>query len=271
MKNCFKLLVLMACLVLTMQPLTAQETTDTPVRYNVHDYFFVQPGNHADYQAVEKVWKKIHQANIKAGKYLFWELTEITIGGNTEYNYATRIVVEGEEQLAALLSGKSFQDNPTSMLSAEDKAILNHTGDTRTWIKREVYTVSSILPAADWKEVNVAVHNYFGYPKGSNHSKHVEVEKDIWEPIHAARIKEGKLLAWVLADKVLPWGAAEPFHDVTVDLYKDLESCLKSSSPMPYFAKVHPGKDVAQLMEQTDAAATLLRSEVRLILDNTDR
>lgn len=269
MKFFIKLILVISSFTFASQALHAQ-ADDARQRYSVHDYFYVEPGDHADYRAVEKVWKKLHEANIKEGKYLFWELSEIAIGSNTNYNYTTRIVVEGEEQLAALMSGKSFQSNATSILTATEKAVLNHTGDTRTWVKREVYTVSSILSPADFKEVKVAVHNHFGYPEGSNHRQHIKMEKDIWEPVHAARIKDGKMLGWVLADKVMPWGAGEPFHDVTVDLYKDLESFLSDQSPMPYFTQVHPGKDVAKLLEQTNAAATLLSSEVRLVLDRTN-
>jgi len=269
MKFCFKLLLLVACFTFTAQALVAQEDTNTAVRYNVHDFFYVAPGDHADYQAVEKVWKKLHLANIEAGKYLFWELAEIAIASNTDYNYVTRIVVEGEDQLAALLSGKAFEDNATSVLSETEKATLGLTGDSRTWVKREVYTVSSILPAADFDEVKVAVHNHFDYPKGSNHRTHVQVENDIWKPVHAARIKAGAMLGWVLADKTLPWGASEPYHDVTVDLYKDLASYLRQASPMDQFNKVHAGKDMDALMEQTSAAATLMSSEVRLILDTS--
>jgi len=72
------------------------------------------------------------------------------------------------------------------------------------------------------------------------------------------KIKDGKMLAWVVG-----------VHDVTVDLYESLSGYLANSSPMPYFEKAYPGKDITGMMEKTNAAATLVKSEVRLILDTS--
>ncbi|MEM9258961.1 MAG: hypothetical protein AAGA62_04885, partial [Bacteroidota bacterium] len=125
--------------------------------------------------------------------------------------------------------------------------------------------------AEDFKDVNVSVMNYFDYPEGSGHVAHVQTEKAIWDPVHASRIKAGEMLAWVVADRIMPRGVGESFHDVTVDLYKDMATYLANRSPMPHFNKVHAGKDIGELMDQTTAAATLLRSEVRHTLDASNR
>ncbi len=272
MKFFFKLTLVIAFFTFGSQAIQAQ-AEDQPTTYHVHDYFQVPSGGHADYLAMEKVWKKLHQANIKDGKYTNWELTRIMMPntGAGGYNYVTRTSVRGEENLAKLLTGEFFiNTDPSGMLTKEEMAIYNNTGALRTFVKQDVYTVSHLLPASDWDAVKVAVHNHFDFPEGSSRSAHVQNEKDIWDPVHAARIKDGKLLAWVVGAKILPWGANEPFHDVTVDLYESLESYLANSSPMPYFEKAHPGKDQAKMMEQTAAAATLVKSEVRLILDTSN-
>ncbi|WP_020570717.1 hypothetical protein [Neolewinella persica] len=269
MKFFFKSILVISAFLLASQFLSAQETA-TPQNYHVHDYFAVPAGGAADYLAMEKVWKKIHQANIKSGKYTNWELSEILMPGTgvDAYNYVTRTSVRGEENLAALLTGEHFDIEPANILTKGEMEVFNNTGNLRTFVKREVYTVSHLLPAADWDKVKVAVHNHFDFPESGGRSAHVKAEKDIWDPVHAARIKAGKMLGWVVAAKMMPWGADEIFHDVTVDLYESLPGYLANRSPMPYFAKVHPDKDIDQLMAQTEAAATLVSSEVRLILEN---
>lgn len=268
MKTLFKFFILAACLCLIANPTFGQEA-DEAQTYHVHDYLQVAPGNHADYLAVEKVWKKIHQANIKAGNYLYWELTEIVmpVGSSTEYNYVTRIAVRGEENLAALMTGEFFSGNLTENLTDAEKALFQRTGELRTYVKKEVYTVSHILPAEDFKDVKVSVMNHFDYPEGSGHQAHVQMEKDIWAPVHAARIKAGEMLGWVVANKIMPGGAGESFHDVTVDLYKDMPTYLANRSPMPQFNKVHADKSIDNLMAKTDAAASLVYTEVRHTLD----
>ncbi|MFK8161432.1 MAG: hypothetical protein AB8H12_03130 [Lewinella sp.] len=270
MKFYFKLTLLVAFFTFCAQAAQAQ-AEDQPTTYHVHDYFMVPSGGHADYLAMEKVWKKLHQANIKDGKYTNWELTEVLMPntGAGGYNYVTRTSVSGEDNLAALLTGEFFAGDPSEKLTKDEMAILNNTGKLRSFVKREVYTVSHLLPAADWDKVKVAVHNHFDFPESGGRSAHVKSEKDIWDPVHAARIKDGKMLGWVVAAKVLPWGADESFHDVTVDLYESLANYLANRSPMPYFEKAHPGKDMDEMMEQTNAAATLVKSEVRLILDTS--
>ena len=270
MKFFLKFILFAAYFLLAGQFLSAQNA-ESPTTYHVHDYFMVPSGGHADYLAMEKVWKKIHQANIKAGKYVNWELTSILMPGNATgaYNYVTRTSVTGEKNLAALLSGEFYNANPSDMLTEDEMIIYKNTGKLRSFVKQEVYTVSHLLPAADWDKVKVAVHNHFDFPESGSRSAHVKAEKEVWDPVHAARIKDGKMLGWVVAAKILPWGANEPFHDVTVDLYESLESYLSNRSPMPYFEKAYPGKDITGMMEQTEAAATLVKSEVRLILDTS--
>ncbi len=265
--------LLIVTLLFAATALSAQGDDASPTRYSVSNYFHVAPGGHADYLAMEKAWKKIHLANIKADKYSFWTLNEIVLpsGTDAKYNYMTRTVVVGEEKLAALMDRSFFPEDLSTILTPEEIAIVNKTSDYRTHVKTEVATVSSIIPVKEGKQVGVLVCNYFDYPEGSNHRQHVATEDAIWKPVHAARAEAGEMLGWVLANKVMPWGAASEYHDYTVDVYEDMASFMKNRSPMPHFTKVHAGKDIDKLMEQTDAAATLLRTEVQVVLDNSTR
>jgi hypothetical protein len=95
------------------------------------------------------------------------------------------------------------------------------------------------------------------------------VEREIWKPVHEARIKDGQMTGWVLATKLLPYGSADAYHDATVDLYAGMEQFLSQGSPVPYFEKVHAGKDMDKLWAETDAACDLIRQEVRMIVDNS--
>ncbi|MCB0583611.1 MAG: hypothetical protein KDD10_30300, partial [Phaeodactylibacter sp.] len=72
---------------------------DAPQRYYAIDYMKVEPGKHDDYLKLEKAWKKIHEANIKAGKYSYWTLTSVLYpsGAEEAYNYVTRINFSGEK------------------------------------------------------------------------------------------------------------------------------------------------------------------------------
>lgn len=126
-----------------------------------------------------------------------------------------------------------------------------------------------IVSAPDWEKGKIAVFNYFSSPAGKTRADHTKVEQDIWKPIHAARVKDGTMTRLALLNLELPFGAAMPYNMATVDFYTDMNAYLVGWFN-EYFAKVHPGKDVNELIRQTNAASSLDRGEVRMVLDRLD-
>ena len=60
-----------------------------------------------------------------------------------------------------------------------------------------------------------------------------------------------------------------PYNICTVDLYSDMKQYMAPFFAN-YFKKVHPSKDVNELLKQTGEAATLTKGEVRMIIDHLD-
>ena len=148
---------------------------------------------------------------------------------------------------------------------------LKRTDEIRTIVKTEVWSsVEDGIFADGWeKTTKIAVWNYFSPPAGKTRADHINMENDIWKPIHAARVKDGTMKGWVLLGLDLPFGADQPYHMATIDLYTDMAQYLAPWFEA-YFKKVHPGKEVAGLMQQTRAATTLVKGEVRMIIDRLD-
>lgn len=239
--------------------------------YYSFDYMKVRPGMHDEYLKLEKAWKKIHQANIRAGKYNFWELTQVAYpsGANEEYNYVTRINFKGEKQLAGYLEDWTMPDLDT-MLTPEERTLVDRTSEIRTLVKSEIWSHADMALGKDIDKEKIVVFNYFDFPETGSQTDHQRVEREIWKPVHEARIKDGKMTGWVLAAKQLPWGSADAYHDATVDLYANWEQFLTQGSPAPYFEKVHAGKDMGKLIAETEAACDLIRQEVRMVVDNSN-
>lgn len=266
MKTVIRTVVLAVLCCLSSNFLTAQESQG----YYSFDYMKVKPGGQAEYLKLEKAWKKIHQANIKAGKYNFWELTEVAYpsGDNAEYNYVTRINFKGAKQLAEYLQNWQLPDLST-ILTPEERALVERTSDIRTRVKSEIWTHEDFVGGDNIDKEKIVVFNYFDFPETGGRSEHFRVEKEIWKPVHEARIKDGKMTGWVLLGKNLPSGSANTYFDATVDLYADWEQFLAQGNPIPYFQKVHEGKDPEKLFAETNAACDLIRQEVRMIVDNS--
>jgi hypothetical protein len=271
MKARFFFSILLAILFCQTQSVVAQQTP--PTRYTMYSYMKVTPGMDDDYLKLEKAWKKLHIARKKAGKMDDWSLTVVLspAGSGTEYNYVTRNVFLGAAQLAGYYQDAYMPDNWTSLLTPEEIALVNRTGELRTIVKEEVWTATDEVLAEDLrKNAKIAVFNYFDFPATGSHDKHVKNETEVWKPVHAARVKDGTMKGWVLLQMQFPFGANMPYQDATIDLYTDMNQYLATDWFNKYFAKLHPGKDVNQLLQQTTESATLVKGEVRMILDRLD-
>ena len=268
MKTSIQAVLLAALFCLASNSLMAQG--DEAQRYYAIDYMKVEPGKHDDYLKLEAAWKKIHQANIKAGKYDYWSLVAVAYpsGANEEYNYVTRINLTGEKQLANYIENWEMP-GLESILTAEERALVNRTTEFRTLVKSEVWSRVDQVMDEDLRDIKIMVFNYFDFPEGGGRQDHLRVERDIWKPVHDARRKDGQMRGWVLLRKELPYGSADTYHDATVDLYTNMAQYLSQGDPTPYFEKVHAGKDIQKMYAETEAAANLIRAEVRIDVMNS--
>ncbi len=256
--------------ILFCQPNGAVAQSDT-ISYNVYDYIKVAPGMQADYIKLEKAWKKIHIAKKKAGKLDDWSMSNVVspAGTNCEYNYVTRNSYLGSAQLANHYEGSFFPDNWQALLTPEELTLVNRTNEIRSLIKEEVWTSVDKVVNANSKKANIAVWNYFSSPAGKTRADHFKMERDIWEPVHTARVNDGSMMGWRMFQMEMPFGASMLYNISTVDLFTDMKQYLAPFFD-DYFKKIHPTKDVNELIKQTQEAATLIKGEVRMIIDRLD-
>ncbi|MEM6878824.1 MAG: hypothetical protein AAF544_09715 [Bacteroidota bacterium] len=250
------------------------QTESTSTTYALIDYMQVAPGMHQEYRELERVWHKIHAANIESGRYQNWILARVAFpsGSETSHNYVTRIMFRGKEQLANFMNGDEsiFPDNIDAVLTEEELDLVNRTEEIRTWVKTELFSSEEYIEAegTEFGPGMVTVFNYFGSPDGRNISsnEHLRVERAHWMPMHKANIEAGQMSAWVLLDKMLPYGNNEPYHSATVDVYESMSAYLNSSF-LPVIEQMHTEAEMNAIFEDTEQAASLIRAEVRVELD----
>lgn len=242
------------------------QSADTTL-YIAYAYMKVTPDKEAEYLKMEQAYKKLHAASQKAGNLYDWGLARIVspYGANCEYNYVASNVLRGSDQLARYYEGAPGS-NWQSLLTKEEIDLIKRTDQIRTLVKEEVWSKADGVFSDDWQKGKIVVFNYFSSPSGKTRADHIKVEKDIWKPIHAARVKDGKMKAWILFNMEFPFGAEMPYNMATIDVYTDMKEYL---APWfnDYFKKIHPGKDSNQLIQQTQAATTLQKGEVRMMVD----
>lgn len=245
--------------------------TVKPTHYIVYGYHKLNPGMREDFLKLGKAWKKIVAFKKKSGMQDDWSLARVVLpaGASAEYDYVTRHTFIGEDQLAGYLEKPFLPDNWQSLLSLDEIKIVLRADEIRTYIKGEVWSTVDETLAADIKKSTVAIFNYFKEPPGKTQDDHIKMEKEIWKPIHDARVKDGTMKGWILLSKVMPFGSSTPYDMATIDVYTDMKQYLAPWFDA-YFKKVHPGKNLEDLMKQTSDATELLKADVRIVIDRLD-
>jgi hypothetical protein len=248
----------------------AQTNAQNLKRYTLYAYMKVAPGMEEEYLKMEKVYKKIHAAAKKAGKLETWSLARVMMpaGAHTEYNYVARNVLLGDEQLSNYMEG-GYDASWMSGLTKEEMDLVNRTDNIRTMVKAELWSQVDGVFAPDMSDAKLVVYNYFSSPEGKTRADHIRMEQDIWKPVHAARVHDGKMKGWALLEMNLPSGTSMPYNMITVDLYTGMKQYLAPWFD-EYFQIIHPGKNLDNLMAQTQAATTLIRGEVYMIIDRLE-
>lgn len=96
--------------------------------------------------------------------------------------------------------------------------------------------------------------------KPENQGRYLEVEKNIWKPLHLERAKQGNIVGWFLY-RVKFTGTDDAYNYVTVTLFgnpANLEDPWKNIDP----AKILPGKDLDAAMKETGESRDLVSSAV---------
>lgn len=263
--------IFFGCLAFLAFSLQLSAQTSDPTHYTVYGYHKLKPGMRDDFLKLAKAWKKIVAYKKKNGMQDDWAISRVVIpaGTDAEYDYVTRHSFVGEGQLAGYLEKPFLPENWQSLLTLDEIKLVLRAEEIRTFVKSEVWTTSDETWATDTSKFTVAVFNYFKQPEGKTRADHVKMEKDIWKPVHDARVKDGKMKGWVLLSMEMPFGSSTSYDMATIDLYKDMKQLLAPWFEA-YFKKVHPGKDVAELMKQTTDATDLVKGDVRIIIDRLD-
>ena len=266
----FRFLFFIVMFYLTAPTGNAQVASSEPIRYTQYSYMKVKPGMWEDYLKCEKAWKKIHLAKKSAGRLEDWSIAEVLSpsGASCEYDYVTRNTFT-VDQYAASFSGSYFPENWQSLLTIDEIDLVLRTEEFRTLVKNETWTITHSIWADDaTSTAKVFVFNYFTVPNG-NTAAHTKVEVDLWKPVHDYRVKAGTMKGWLLLDMVMPFGASQPYSQASIDAYADMKQFLQPWTN-DSIKKVHPDKTAAAIFKQTSDVCTIVKGEVRMLVDRLD-
>ncbi|MEL6989225.1 MAG: hypothetical protein AAGK97_15540 [Bacteroidota bacterium] len=227
----------------------------------------VKPGMGEDYQKLESVWKKIHEAKIKEGKLQDWALYSIMspYGSNTEYNYVAMNIYVGEDQLASHFAYE--MPDLKTILSADEMAMVEKTSEYRTLVKEEIFRLRDHTYKD--KPFEVCVVNYMKSKPGFMGRDMGAMEAKYWKPVHLSSIESGDRSNWGMYSLEYPYGSSSEYNAVTVDFFEDMSQLLATPSE-DVFKKVHPNESFSNIMKETTKVRSLVKAEIWKRLDETD-
>jgi hypothetical protein len=253
----------------------SQSNATKPV-YVVHTYMKTLPGKFDAYDSLlRNTSKKIYSNQIQQGNYLSWSAYQVLMpsGSQVEYNVVGVTVSDKLDMLldppgtAKELYAKTFPDLTGSQLDDLMKKYV----ESRTIIKREIYTVTSSTgdDGPPTKTPAKYVQVDFMTPAQGKQAQYVKMEKETFKPIHKQRMQLGALEGWVLLEKVMPYDSNDPTPYITVNFYDSFSEMLDDKYNEA-IKKAHPTLDMTKVIQTMNAVKKGQRSELWKLITTTD-
>jgi len=103
--------------------------------------------------------------------------------------------------------------------------------------------------------------------KPGDQIKYLDVEQEIWKPMHQERMNQGIILGWLLY-AVEFTGSADDYNYVAITMYDDPEQ-LENPWNAEIPARVHRNMKVEEIMDRTARARDYVRSELYYCVTST--
>jgi len=100
-------------------------------------------------------------------------------------------------------------------------------------------------------------------------SEYVRLERELFKPIHADRVNNGKIVSWNLWAVRLPGGSGAPYGYATSTGFANF-AAMESSYQGTDVAKIHPNLAQGELGARASAARDLVRSDVLSVVAATE-
>ena len=104
-----------------------------------------------------------------------------------------------------------------------------------------------------------AVVSYFKVDPGKA-TAYVKMEKELWKPIHQARLKAGEILGWYCFGVDFA-GSGSEYNYVTVTVVENLAK-MDNVDFQKWFKTVHPKRPIEEITKTTTDARVMVRSEL---------
>lgn len=237
-----------------------------PNVFAIVDFMKVKPADEGKYLELEKnIWNPLHQARIDQGKITGWILYRVLYTGtNDPYNYVTITFFDNPANLEDPWSGI----DPKKILSGKDTdKAFDETLKSRDLVTSQlIFRQDEALPEGGPVAIKYIQIDYMKVKPG-NEGAYLDVEKNIWKPIHQEFIKAGSRAGWSLWNEVYPAGSGSDYQYITANYFSEFTK-IGTADYNAAINKAHAGKDIDAMGVKTTNSRDLVRSELWQVLDS---
>lgn len=236
-------------------------------QFLVIEYLKVKPGMRGNFLKLQKdIWKKVEQEKIKLGKINGWELYEVLYpsGSSAEYDYVMYHKVVGWNAIEGISEGND--DIFKKVLSKEQLALMERSTDVEEMTKKEIWMVEDKVSRAAYVPPSKYHTANFMKVVDGKWDDYMEMEKTLVKPIHEEHARTGGRAGWTLMALREPDGSARAYQAATFDHF-DRWADIGATDLSDFYSQIHPGKSPEYITNQITGTRSLIRQEIRRLVD----
>lgn len=231
--------------------------------YVMLSYIKTDRGKASQYlDVIKKASSKVWEARVKSGELDFFTLYSVNrIRTNPDDDYDF-VAVMGAHSLKPMMDpAKSTRDILKELMPGMDDHTLELTQSEipsiRMVRKQEVCKLLDILNGEGTKYYEI---NYMRTAPGKA-SEYVNMEKNVFKPVHAERKANGEITAWGIWQVLYPYSDKREYDYITANGLNDWDKFVNSDYNAAY-KKVFPTGDLNKISAQVGATRTMVKTEV---------
>ncbi len=132
------------------------------------------------------------------------------------------------------------------------------------------YVAGAIAPVAFTQSAKAPKYVAVGYMKvpSGKEQTYLELERDVWKPIHRKLIESGRQRSWTLYS-ALSAGTDDPYNFVTVQELDSLDQYYGTDYAKAT-GEAHPGRTAESIFEQTFKARDMVAVKLMQRIDHVE-
>jgi hypothetical protein len=182
------------------------------------------------YMETESLWQKLHEARVKKGDIIGWDLWALRPGGEDQgFQYLT---VTLHSDPVKMMEGGGFQEAFAAAfpnITDKEQEIMDATAKTRDLAVR-IYAeqISSTTGEFDMPIGTIALMDMMKVTMG-NYSAYEKAEDEVFKALHQKAVDAGGKASWGLVRFISPMGSDTYASHMTVNMFNTVEQMLNQS------------------------------------------